>query len=226
VSGLAVLAIALVYPRASRSNFEFGLLYTVTRYDQALPLVGIGIAIAQLPRRLCLVSLIILAAGIPAGGLMSDWVLGALSEHSEFVGYLFLIAPVCCAIVGLALVMPNRIAVVLTPLAAFLSGAALGLVVSFDDPSAAAKSFAAGAVLSGLWLTVPPLLLWRRFNRPWFPIAGRIFGAWLIAIGAMLTALELISRPPPPEPRVDASASEKLGAGPGRVDVPVTGSPM
>jgi hypothetical protein len=210
--GLAALAIALFYPRATKSNFEFGLLYTITRYDQALPLVGIGFAIAKLPLRLCLAGLIVFAIGIPAGGLISGWIVVVLSQNPGLAGYVFLIAPVCCLIVGIALAGPNRIGSLLTLPAAFLSGSALGLVVRFNDPSVAQRSFAAGAVLSGLWLTVPPLLLWRQLERPWFPIAGRIFGAWLIAIGAMLAASQLIPRPLPPEPPAEAIPPSEPGA--------------
>ena len=46
----------------------------------------------------------------------------------------------------------------------------------------------------------PPLLVLRGFARPWFSIPGRIFGSWLIAIGAMLAAAQLIPRPLAPEP--------------------------
>ena len=153
------------------------LLYTVTRYDQALPLLGIGFAIAQLPLRLCIAGLIVFAIGVPAGGLMSDWIAATLSQNPGLVGYVFLIGPVCCVIVGIALVSAASDRACGDAAGGVLLGSALGLVVSFHDPSAAATSFAAGAVLSGLWLTGPPLLLWRQFQRPWFPIAGRIFGA-------------------------------------------------
>jgi hypothetical protein len=217
--GIAALTFALIFPRAARSNFEFGLLYTVTRYDQALPLVGIGFAIAQLPLRLCIIGLIVFALGVPAGGLMSDGIAATLSQNPGLAGYVFLIAPICSVAVGATLATPRLIAAMLTPVAAFFSGAVLGLVVSFNDPSAAAIWFAAGAVLSGLWLTVPPLLLWRQFQRPWFPIAGRIFGAWLIAIGAMLIASQLIPLPLPAEPPPEVSA-------PGERDAPYEIAPQ
>jgi hypothetical protein len=197
--GLAALALAIIYPEGSRSSFEFGLLYTVTRLDQALSLIGLGLAIAMLPPRLHIAGLVMFVVGIPAGGLGSDSIVGVLRESPWLISGVFLVAPVCCAIVGASLVAPRSVALALTPLAALVSGVALGLVISFNDPSAAHRSFVRGAVLAGLWLALPPLVLWRRFHRPWFPITGRIFGAWLIAIGAMLTASQLIPRPAPSE---------------------------
>jgi hypothetical protein len=203
--GLAVLAVALFFPRAALSNFEFGLLYTITRYDQALPLAGLGLAIATLPLRFCIASLVVFVLGIPAGGLAAESIADAVGQSPWLISAVFLVPPVICAGVGIALVMPHSMSIALTPVAALLSGAALGLVISFKDPNAAQRSFALGAVLSGLWLIVPPLLLWRQFQRPWFPIVARIFGAWLIAIGSMLIASQLIPRPPPSESPPEAS---------------------
>ena len=109
---------------------------------------------------------------------MSDWIAAALSQNSGLVGYVFLIGPVCCVIVGIALAAPRRIAPVLTPLAAFFSGAALGLVVSFDDPSAARNVLCGRrGVIRTLADRCRRFCCGGNFERPWFPIAGRIFGS-------------------------------------------------
>ena len=84
---------------------------------------------------------------------------------------------------------------VVLPVAALATGMALGLVINFDDAMAEEWLFAGGAVLAGSWIVVTALVLWRRFERQWFPIAGRVLGAWLMAIGLMLGAFHLI--PPP-----------------------------
>ncbi|MGH6925232.1 MAG: hypothetical protein ACRED5_15985 [Propylenella sp.] len=47
VIGLAALTLAASRSIADRSPFEFGLLYVVWRYEQALPLAGLGLAFAQ-----------------------------------------------------------------------------------------------------------------------------------------------------------------------------------
>jgi hypothetical protein len=212
VVGMGGVVAAYLDPRPEPSDFEFGLLYTVTRYDQALPLLGTGFAIAQLPTRLCVISVAIFVLGILSGSFISDWIASAISAHPSLVGYALLTGPACSVIVGMALAAPRRLALWLTPPAALLSGAALGLVVNFNDPSFAQWAFAGGAVLAGLWLVMPPLLTWRHFARSWFSIFGRIFGSWLIAIGAMLAAAQLIPRPPPPEEPAAAASPAQLGA--------------
>lgn len=195
--GAAALTFELLNPRPVRSSFEFGLFYTVTRYDQALPLLGVAIALARLPSRLCAACLAVFALAILAGAFVSDWMLAAASAHPGLIGYLFLIGPVCCLFVGIALAVPERLTFVFTVPAVAFAGIALGSVISFNNPNAAAWSFAAGAVLAGLWLVVPPMLVLRGFARGWLPIPSRIFGSWLVAIGAMLMAAQLVPRPLP-----------------------------
>jgi hypothetical protein len=73
-----------------------------------------------------------------------------------------------------------------------VSGVALGLVLNFDDPMLAEWMFAGGTILSGVWLVAASLLIWQRFEQAWFRIAERIFGSWLVAIGAMLGALTFV----------------------------------
>jgi hypothetical protein len=80
----------------------------------------------------------------------------------------------------------------LMPFAALLCGAGLGLVVDITGASPRDWYFVAGAILAGCWLLGAPLLLCRGVAHAWCPIASRIFGSWLIAIGAMLAALVLI----------------------------------
>ena len=45
-------------------------------------------------------------------------------------------------------------------------------------------------------MAIATLLSWRAFEGPWLVVASRILGSWLIAIGAMLLAAQLIPRPP------------------------------
>lgn len=200
VVGAAGAVAAFADSRPEKSALEFGAFYTLTRTDQVLPLLGVGIAAAHLPAKLCWIGVMLLAFGISAGGFVSDGIAAALSSHPGFVGYVFLVGPACCVIVGASLAAPRHTSAWLVPPAAFFSGVALGLVINFNDPSAAGWAFAGGAVLAGLWLVVSPLLVLRGFAKPCFSIPGRIFGSWLIAIGAMLGAAQLMPRTPAVEP--------------------------
>lgn len=200
VTGAAGLLLSFAVPRFSRTGFEYGVLYTVTRYDQVLPLLGAGIAAAQMSARLSQISVALFAIGILSGGLISEAVAAAFASHPGLVGYVFLIGPVCCVATGIALAVPRRLSACFGPPAVFLSGASLGMVINFADRSVAAWLFTGGAVLAGVWLVLACLLVWRGFARPWFSIPARVFGSWLIAIGTMLGAAQLIPRPPVPEP--------------------------
>jgi hypothetical protein len=192
VIGLAALAFAASRSIADRSPFEFGLLYVVWRYEQALSLAGLGLAFAQMRRRLLMLNAAIFAGGVPLGGFVANWIAAALAGGADIYGSLLLVGPGCLVITGLALVSPAVIRAWLLPPATLASAVVLGMVMNFSDPTIEEQSFAAGAILGGAWLVATPYLLWRRFERPWFSIPARIFGSWLIAIGVMIGALYLI----------------------------------
>ena len=194
--GLAVLLATALHPLPDRTAFEFGLLYTLTRYEQSLPLAGLGLALAQMRLRPLFVNVALFIAAVPLGGLVANAIVAALATGADLFVYLRLLPAACCATTGLVLVVRGTIRAFLLPVAALASGLALGLVINMSDPTVEESMFALGAVACGIWLVAGPLLLWRRFAQPWFLIAGRIFGAWLIAVGLMLGALHLI---PPPD---------------------------
>jgi hypothetical protein len=192
VAGLAVFAAVALHPFADWTPFEYGLTYTILRYDQALPLLGLGFAVAQtrgLPR---LLGFALLALGVVLGAVLASMIVTAISAGANVIRYLFVLAPACAVATGAALAAPRLLHAWLVGLAALLSGVVLGLVINISDPTAQEHAFAAGAVLSGGWLVAVAFLLWRQFEQPWFAIAGRILGSWLIAIGVMLVALHLI----------------------------------
>jgi hypothetical protein len=78
------------------------------------------------------------------------------------------------------------------PALALLAGIAFGLGVSLNDPTLAGSGFAAGAMLCGLWLIAAPRLVIGSGEPRWLEIASRIFASWLIAIGLMLGALQVL----------------------------------
>ncbi len=195
VAGVIALSLAGMRPAGERGPFVSGLLYPVLRYDGALMLAGLGFALAQTRGRGLILNGAIFAAGLPLGGLAGGWIAAALAAGGDIIRYVLLIVPGCCVITGAALVAPRGGREWILPVAALATGMALGLVINFDDAMAEEWLFAGGAVLAGTWIVVTALLLWRRFERQWFPIAGRILGAWLMAIGLMLGAFHLI--PPP-----------------------------
>jgi hypothetical protein len=192
VAGSLTLAAVLLRLHSDRGSLDVGLLYAVSRYDQTLPLLGLGLALAQTTTGLCLLNLLIFAAAIPAGGLFAAWLAAATTNPLLPLGYVLALGPSGSVVTGLVLVAPAALRRWMLPFAALLCGAGLGLVVDIAGATPQELRFAAGAILAGCWILSVPILLWRGFARNWFPIAARIFGSWLIAVGAMLGALVLI----------------------------------
>lgn len=192
VAGLAALAAVFSQTLPDRGPFELGLIYPILRYEELLALAGIGFAMAQMPGRLLLANAALFVAAIPLGGVVASSINAALAAGANVFAFALLIAPAACVTAGLALASPQLLRTWLLPPATLTSGIALGLVINFDDPMIQEWAFAGGTIVSGLWLVAAPLLIWRRYERPWFRIAARILGSWLIAIGAMLGALALI----------------------------------
>jgi hypothetical protein len=199
-AGIVALLAAALHPLPDRGSFEFGLLYTLTRYEQSLPLAGLGLALAQMRLRPLLLNGALFIAAVPLGGLAANAIVAALATGADLFVYLRLLPAACSATTGLVLVVPGPMRAFLLPVAASASGITLGLLINMSDPTVEESAFALGAIACGIWLVAAPLLLWRRFARPAFLIAGRIFGSWLIAVGLMLGALHLIPQREIPQP--------------------------
>lgn len=210
----AGLAAILLLPSPSSSSFAFGLHYTLGRLEQVLSLLGLGLALAIAPPRLCLVGVALFVAGIFIGGFASDWLAAAASAHPGLLGFAFLLSPGSCLLVGLGLAAPRRLARWVIPPVAFVPGFVLGLVMSFTTFTVAQWWFAAGAVAAGLFFFAAPLLSLRSLRQPWFHTASRIFGSWLVAIGALLVAVQLVPpRTSPPEPAEAPRSSVEPASG-------------
>lgn len=168
------------------ADIERGLFYTLSRYDLWLPLIGLGLAFAQASSRFRLASIVVLLAALPLGGLAADWIADFSTNAIYTLGLVLALGPAGAIATGIALVLPDQWRDRMLPLAAILAGAGLGLVFDFDRQ---AVVFAGAAITTGVAVVAVILAVWVLFERPWFAVAARIFGSWLIAIGAMLLAL-------------------------------------
>jgi hypothetical protein len=179
-------------PHAARSALEDGLFYSFSRFDQMLPLLGLGLALIEAPRMAAFVSLLTLAAGIPVGGLVAALLAGAVSNPLLSLGYVLTIAPAASIATGLALIGRGRWRAWMLPIAALLCGGSLGLVINMSGGTSQEWRFAVGAILGGGAILAAPMLLLGGLRVAWLEIPVRIFGSWLIALGAMLGASVLI----------------------------------
>jgi hypothetical protein len=181
----------VVLPILDHSAFEAGLFDTLLRSEQSLAFIGLGVALAAVARRQLSVNLIFLAFGIGTGAVLGEQLAAMIEENAGVAGYAILIGPIYCAATGVALTVPAALRHLALPLAALSAGVVLGLPIVADSLSRAQVEFSAGALLAGIGLVLVPLLLLRPFAWSGVAIAGRILGAWLIAIGLMLLTLEL-----------------------------------
>jgi hypothetical protein len=218
LAGLAGVIVAGAVPVEARGAFPHGFLYPLRRYDQALSLVALGLVLAQLRGRTLPLIAVLFAASIALGGYAANLIVEALLSGADIFHDLLAIPPFCCVLAGLGLALP-QVRTWIGPPAAFVCGIALGMVLNFDDPTGAEWAFAGGTVLSGLWLVLAPLLLWRAFERPWIAVPARIFGSWVLTIGILLGSLHLM---PPPAGVPQSIEPPAAGAFSGGEDAVVT----
>ena len=204
-AGLAYFAFRDI---AEHGLFDYGIVYALSAFDLALPLLGVGLAWAQLGRGDVVLQAALLGAGFACGALAKDFLLRALLSQagsSHLLSALGLVGPACCIACAIGLLLPDRFRRWVMPFVAGPAGFGFGFLEAVDDPQMG-PLFAIGAVAAAIWLlSAPTLLLWWT-PRPWVDIGGRIFAGWLVAIGSLLLATQWLARdeslPGPASPSV------------------------
>jgi hypothetical protein len=208
----AVLLAVLRQPAAERGLVENGVAYTIVTYDQILPLLGLGIALAQVTRWQKILATIIFVGGVLSGILGESRLVSPITAapglHSLFV----YIGPLCCVAAGLALASPAGLRAWTVSAAAALSGAALGFLIALHNPAIGDVRFSSGAAAAGLWLVAAPPVLLRHVDGSWLAIGGRVFASWLIAMGLMLGGSSYVVKQ-----RADRAAAVERAMPPGRL---------
>jgi hypothetical protein len=182
----ALLVAGLWQPAAERSTIGSGAAYTIATYDQVLPLLGLGIAMARLRWWSTTLATIIFIGGIPSGILGEARVLSAMNAVPERHNLFVFVGPLCCVAIGLALASPAGLRAWTVAVAAALSGAALGFLIALHDPTGGDGRFSGGAAAAGFWLVMTPAVLLRHVDGLWLTIGGRVVASWLIAMGLLL----------------------------------------
>ncbi|WEX85738.1 hypothetical protein PZN02_001966 [Sinorhizobium garamanticum] len=169
---------------------EMGALFTLSVYDVALAMIGLGLNAAQISDTRFSLPLIalFLCALLPTVQFTEP--LLRFFERFAMDGNLYALPPSAVVLAGLGLWTPDRRRRAACLIVAPLLGLTLGLFIGLED--LAIPSFIGGAIASALWCLVAPSLLARHFvpARP-LRIATRILGSWLVVIGLIvfLTAL-------------------------------------
>lgn len=192
LAAIAALLVATAPSAPLVHDVQAGFLYLLLRFEQSLPLIGFGFALAAAPRRLLAACFVLIIVGIPLGSLAGAALAAAIEVNFSVIRFVFLIGPAYSALMGMVLIAPPALAAWTLPLAALASGAILGLGLGSFGFGGIDPGYAAGILLAGTILLLLPLLLLREFDGPWRAIAARIFGSWFIAIGFMLAGHEIL----------------------------------
>jgi hypothetical protein len=174
---------------------EQGALSVLLSYPRLLPLIGLGCALGFASRWEAAVAAALGIVGLWLGFAFRDALINAALSGPAATARLGLPSPISCLFVGLALASPQRLRSWLLPPAAMVAGAMLAVAVKLSDPSFHDPDYVRGAIGAAAWSVAAVGLTINAGRRPWLGIATRILGSWLIAIGLMLGASLLVSRP-------------------------------
>jgi hypothetical protein len=186
---------AQLHPAADRTMLARGAVAVLLSYERALPLIGLGCVLALMRPSHAALGAGFALLGLYLGFAARGWLIAALVSGPATAGRLALPGPAACFAAGIVLAVPDRLRAWLLPAAALVIGATLAVAIKLVDPSFHDPNFLRGAIAASLWLVAAIALTGRLCDRPWFRIAIRIVGSWLIAIGLMLGAAILLPRP-------------------------------
>jgi hypothetical protein len=184
-AGAMVLIWTAVQLDENLSDFQFGLLQIVYTYEEALPLLALGIALSRLSFWASVVSIGLFAITFGAGQFLV----------TSLVPLLF---PIDLVIGGIALVLPSPVNNWLVPLCSALVGLIVSVLTAYSSPEGAGwQSFVIGSLLTSYWTILLAFLIGNSVRQAWLRIAGPIVGSWLTAAGLLLGATLAMPKPPP-----------------------------
>ena len=196
---LALLAVVLFCASPAWAHGSFGttkpiligVLHLLVSPLSIAALLGLIIALAGVPERQALAAGVCAAAAAAAAATVP-----ALSGHLPTS-----VAPAAVVVIGLTSVFALKPSATGAMLLALLGGAAAGQAADLDAPDWQGIAGIAGVVLfvvlsalggsEDLTRTLKTKLVWLKAV---LPIARRVVGSWLAAIGLLLTALALTGR--------------------------------
>lgn len=168
--------------------------------ERVVPLAGLGVAIALVRGRHVVVAPMTFLLGVALGMLFQDQYLALMAGVPGATTHLFLTGPFSAVAAGLLLIIPARARLWVLPSAAMLIGVMLGVATMLTDPTLPDPAIPLIAALIALWIMAVIGLSGHAFWLGWFPVAARILGSWLIAIGLLLGGTAIATKPPVPPP--------------------------
>lgn len=170
--------------------------------DRWLACVGLGVVAGSLLRRDRPGFVAAVIAGSVFGVASRHSFLGPWIVSPPVFAQLRFLGPAACLLTGLLLMARGRWRSLSVPLVVFAVTAALLLVATINDPAPQGHAFVAGAALAatGLMLLAGSLRRW--VDGTWVAVGERIAGSWLLTIGLLLSAAQLVPVPVPIEQAV------------------------
>ena len=177
-----------------------GFVALMAQLDLVLALIGLGLALAPLRQGALAAATLLFITGDVAAALSSHELISQFAGieiglvNGTFLGALASI------IAGAALLAPEILTIPAALLAAIGNGLIAGAVIAAKTPAGIDElSFTIGAVSASMLLVAMALAGRRLLGSPaWTRIAGKIVGAWLVAIAGLLLALPARHAPPKP----------------------------
>jgi hypothetical protein len=197
---LVAAAVILRQPVVKNSAIGWWMASSMLTPERVIPLIGVGAALGLSDTMRAAVILLLFAVGVAVGFLAHDGLLSAIDRLPQAATHSYLTGPISCLAIGIALAPPAKVRFWLAPLAVALVGAMLATAIKLTDPIPHAPTISIAGILIALWIIAAVSLpLWTH-RRRWFPIAGRIMGSWLIAIGLLYGGASLVPKRAPPVP--------------------------
>lgn len=194
LGAISIVLLALE-PLGSRSLVTWWVLERAVSIDKALPLIGFGAALSMLSPQLSIVSIGALLVGAAVGFEIRNQFIAFMDFAPDAADHLFLTVPISMIAAGSVLIAPAWAKPWLVLPAALLVGGMLAIVITLTDPTMNSRTVSVVGVALGLWVVVVATLSATAFYRAWFPVALRIIGSWLLAIGLLYGGASLVKRP-------------------------------
>jgi hypothetical protein len=195
-----LLGIALIAWQApgERTMIAGWILASALSIERVLPLLGLGLAVSLLGRRQSWAACAIFLLGAAIGFKLRPWFMAALSGVPQAPDHLFLTGPLSNMAVGLLLIVPQWTRKWLFAPVAAVVGAMLAVAIALTDPTVNEFLVPCLGVTMGVWIVSAIALTISAIRHPWFSIAARIAGSWLLAAGLLYGSASLIPRPATP----------------------------
>jgi hydrogenase/urease accessory protein HupE len=219
VPGLLAITVLAMQDPGARGMVAGWVLTSALSVERVAPLLGLGVALALLDRRRSWSALAIFVAGAVIGFKIRPWFMATLDSVPQAAAHLFLTGPISNVTAGLLLLAPRWARNWLFAPVALVMGALLAVATGLTDPTVNGLAVPCAGVAIGVWIVAVAALAAGAIDHPWFVIAARIAGSWLLAAGLLYGSTALIPRRANPDQPVLNVPPDGLGKQPPGLDL-------